>query len=491
MGGGNSPWSGDRYEAPRPSRPEALPIFFPPSPPVLGSPVPLPNPLLSSQPAPQTLEEYVNEFFYPALSTRFAQKKIAPRLLEKITAYRTAKVKLQDELRAKLVELRNADHETRTRELALFAQRQTPQIEALEKTAEQLREELIRGELFRSSIDWNVTRDWRLGKSLFRSAGDAILAQQQVMRAAAFYQRGLLPEQRALLREIAMELRDVNPRNRDAASDGVAPPLFFSPSPARLRLPAGLPVELREKIARYENEKSLLKQELRDTIYTTDKAFFSGTRQRAIEALAESQWPRLVALEELAEKIRVDFARLSRPLGPPDPPPVSAALAARIIIYLSEKQMVEADILAKVAQIKQKFAIQRISAGSGAGDVKLILSPGSQTQNQIDALRATLAEFNRDIGSRHSDLRKDLEGIRRDLARETIPGEGETLEDILYDYAIALQQREEWRLYTDYQSAMLTPGLSPPQRRLLFDVGVEKLDLPLPGWELQRVHVIL
>lgn len=483
-------WSNNRFDDLPPSRPESLPIYYPPAPPVLGAPVPLPNPLLlPSQYAPQTLEEYVNEYFYPALGTRLVQKKVAPGLQQKIDAYRTAKTKLQDELRARLVELRNADAATRHRELAQLAQRQTPQIEALEKTAERLREDLIRGEFFHSSVDWNVTRDWRLGKSLFRTANDAIFAQYQVMRAAAFYQRGLLPEQRALLREIAIELREANPRTREV-NDGVAPPLFFSPSPARLRLPPGLPEGLRDRIARYEKEKSDLKQELRDTVYAADRAYLSSTRHRALEALAERQWPRIAALEDLAEQIRVDFSHLPNPPGPPDPPPVSAGLAARIVIYLGEKQVVEADILAKVGLIKRQFAIQRIAAGSSLGDLKLVLSPGAQSQTQLDALRMTLAEFNRDISGRQNDLRKDLEAIRRDLARETTPGDGQTLEELLYDYAVALQQREEWRLYSDYQAAMMTPGLSPAQRRLLFDVAVQKLDLPLPGWELQPVHVV-
>ncbi|HEX2853228.1 MAG TPA: hypothetical protein VHO24_08320 [Opitutaceae bacterium] len=486
----SNPWSGSRLDNLPPSRPESLPIYFPPTPPTLGSPVPLPNPLLTpAQVAPEALQDYVNEIFYPALSTRITQKKITPRLQQRLDAYRAAKMKLQDELRARLVELRHADPATRSRELAQLARIQNPQIEALEKIADQLREELIRGDLFHLSIDWNVTRDWRLGKSLFRTAGDAILAQQQVMRAAAFYQRGLLPEQRALLREIAIELREANPRTAEV-NDGVSPPLFFSPSPARLRLPPGLPEELREKIGRYEKEKSVLKQELRDTVYATDKAYFSVSRTRAIELLAERQWPRLAALEDLAEQIRVDFSYLPNSVAPPAPPPVSAGLAARIVIYLSEKQAVEAEILAKVGQIKRQFAIQRIAPGNGS-DLKLVLSPGAQNQKQIDALKATLADFNRDIGGRQTDLRKDLDAIRRDLAREARLGEGQNIEDLLYDYAVALQQREEWRLYTDYQSAMLTPGLSSPQRRLLFDGAVQKLDLPLPGWELQPVRVVL
>jgi hypothetical protein len=473
-----------------PSRPWTLPVYYPPTPPVLGSPIPLQNPLLlPKQHAPEALEDFVNELFYPALGTRLAQNKINPRLREKINAYRAAKIRLQDELRSRLSAVRHLDSATRREELAAFAKTQAPQLAALEKTAEQLRDELVRGDFFQSSADWTVTRDWRLGKSLFASAPDAITAQLQVMRGAAFYQRGLLPEQRGLLREIAIELKEANPR-ANVAEGLVAPPLFFSPATARIRLPPGLPAELHDKIARYEQEKSVIKQELRDVVYAQDKAFFSVSRLRPLEALAERQWPRLAALEELAEEIRRELAYAPNPIGPPDPPPVSAALAARLTNYLATKQKVETDVLAKIGQLKQRFSIQRISSGSTTGDLRLVLSPGQQTEEQMNLLRTTLDNFNREVASRQSDLRKELAVIRREFAREANPREGESLEDLLYNYAIALQQRDEWLLYDDYKTAVLMPGLSPEQRRLLYDAGVRHLDLPLPGWELAPIRVV-
>ena len=43
------------------------------------------------------------------------------------------------------------------------------------------------------------------------------------------------------------------------------------------------------------------------------------------------------------------------------------------------------------------------------------------------------------------------------------------------------QQQEIWDKYRDYQTAVLLPGLSPEQRRLLFGAAVEQLALPLPA----------
>ena len=56
--------------------------------------------------------------------------------------------------------------------------------------------------------------------------------------------------------------------------------------------------------------------------------------------------------------------------------------------------------------------------------------------------------------------------------------------------ADALLEREDWGRYVDYQAAMLMPGLSSEQRRVLFDGGLEKLTLPLPGWDITGVKVI-
>ena len=40
--------------------------------------------------------------------------------------------------------------------------------------------------------------------------------------------------------------------------------------------------------------------------------------------------------------------------------------------------------------------------------------------------------------------------------------------------------------YRDYQTAVFQPGLSPEQRRLLFDGALQKLALPLPDGQPPR-----
>jgi hypothetical protein len=48
--------------------------------------------------------------------------------------------------------------------------------------------------------------------------------------------------------------------------------------------------------------------------------------------------------------------------------------------------------------------------------------------------------------------------------------------------------RETASVYRDYRVALFQPGLSPEQRRLLFDGVMEQLELPLPRGELQPVY---
>ncbi|MEO7411931.1 MAG: hypothetical protein ABIZ81_01120, partial [Opitutaceae bacterium] len=310
-----------------------------------------------------------------------------------------------------------------------------------------------------------------------------------------FYQNGLLPEQRGLLREIAMELQSVRRRITDDDASGRSnPPLFFSPATSRILLPAGIPVELSEKIANYEKEKSLIKQELRDTVYAQDKTFFTRTRNREIDRLAERQWPRIAATEELAEDIRRDLAVLPEQPGPPPPPPLPAALSARITTFLSSRNELRAEIVRKVEVLKKQFPFLRVQAtrnATGGVDLKLQVSQRDESnEEQMKALRATLTAFNQDIALRQGQLRNDEQSIRRDFEATVDLGSGLSAAGVLDTYAEVLQRREDWSLYGDYQTAMLTPGLSAEQRRLLYDSGVEQLELPLPNWDLIVIQVV-
>ncbi len=55
---------------------------------------------------------------------------------------------------------------------------------------------------------------------------------------------------------------------------------------------------------------------------------------------------------------------------------------------------------------------------------------------------------------------------------------------LLTKFSQSIRELERNWDYHDYQIAVLQPGLSPEQRRLLFGGALERLALPLPGASL-------
>jgi hypothetical protein len=97
--------------------------------------------------------------------------------------------------------------------------------------------------------------------------------------------------------------------------------------------------------------------------------------------------------------------------------------------------------------------------------------------DEFDRLQAELIE----------GLNKEENSIREQLAAYELATHGRTdrksINDLLRDFEDARLRQEIWEKYKDYQEAVMMPGLSAGQRRLLFDAAVEHLDLPLPAGE--------
>jgi hypothetical protein len=117
-------------------------------------------------PSPE-LAAYVNEPFYPPLSTRLQQNNLPDKLRQKLAAFHSTKLSLQTELRAELDRLHDTDAPARRATLEVLARRQASRITELETIAEELRAELITGD-----SDWSAYREWRLGSSGRGDRGD-------------------------------------------------------------------------------------------------------------------------------------------------------------------------------------------------------------------------------------------------------------------------------------------------------------------------------
>jgi hypothetical protein len=266
---------------------------------------------------------------------------------------------------------------------------------------------------------------------------------------------------------------------------------YFSPETARARLPDELSAELAAKVEAYAIEKTGIKTELRDAIYQQDKAT-TAQRIRALQQLAESQAPRIAALEILAEDIRQGLALQPKQPGPPSPPPLPPDLAARITAYLKEKVTLRRLLQDKLKELGQgltpdNFRFRQIQAGTDSDLHTNEINPSLDVEDRKKLIRDVLAAFNQATADRFTAIGKEKEAIRSELARfaraDPKAVAGKSADTLLTEFAEAIQMQETWQPYGEYQVAVFQPGLSPEQRRLLFDAAIEKLALPLPGGE--------
>jgi len=483
------------------SNEKSVSIFFPPAAPPIGAPIPPKQAPGLQTPAPQELAKFIYEPFYAPLSTRLAEQDLSRKLITRLDNYKAKRSALQTELQKKLDSLTDAMPADRIQQLETFAREQTPRIAELEATAEQLRSDLLRGGLigiFSGTGDWNETRRWALGgETLPQDRQQTLVFEFLVMRAAVYYQEGLSPAQRRLLREIAMELQveAFKPKTEEPSKNETSL-MFFSPETSRIGVPDDLPPDLSAKIATYQSEKKAIKTELRNTLYSQDRAAASR-RFQVLKQLAESQASRIAVLDGLADDIRACLSRLPKPPGPTTPPAFPAELAKRISAYQKEKLAIQKLLQSKLDEVRERLSItpEGFNVTRKASDDRSRITFNLQTPPGLPDYKRTLIrqaidDLNKQNAQRFDALNKEREVIREEVARfAAVPRDasGEnSVRSLLRDFFTALREEESWQPYKDYQTAVYQPGLSPEQRRLLFEVALEKLALPLPDGEFQQ-----
>ena len=473
-----------------PARPVV--ICFPPTPPPLDRPFShLANPTPQRLTPPPELATYVNEPFYAPLSTWIIEKALTDKTRQRLAVLRAGEAAVLAELRAALEQSRAVEPAARLHALEALARLQTPRLQALEQEAEQ-----IRAELATSHYDWRAVREWSLGEKNTR--GDSPFEIAAVMRACAFYQAGLTPPQRRLLREISLEL-SMAAENTTAAQEA-QPFLFFPPEPARVMLREDLPDDVAAAVASYQTKKSALKKELFDTVYKQDSASFSFSRNSALKALADRQAPQLAELEKLAEEIRRGLAKApAAPVAPAERSPLPPVLTARVGEVLLARTALQKDAVTRAEAIRERHAAvpAQISYGFDTESLKYLVvprrSPDNRTAEELrEKIRAIEAEFAvvaEDFSRRFTELVHDTDTIRHDAAVALgKPEKSREVENAISGATRAVALRESEDAYREYRTAVFEPGMSPEQRRLLFGFALEKLDLPLPRGELQPVR---
>jgi hypothetical protein len=469
-------------------------FFFPPVPPPLDSELRVLPPFAHGIGAPPELAPFVGEIFYPMLAARMADGDLSKGTRARLQAYRTAKVALQAELRLQIAGLKDADPAARDGQLAAFAVSQSPRIFALEATAEKLRSDLQRINLLGESADapTRASEPPARIQPAGPSTGEDSHREARAVRGAAFYQEGFSPAQRRLLLEAATDLdAQASPGSAavPAAPEGWL--LSFSPEPSRIRILANLPAPQAQKISEYVAGKTELKAQLLSALRRTADAS-GAARIETMKQLAAAQAPRLADLEAAAEAIRRDLAALPNPPGPPAPPSLPPELMERISSYRTHKVELLRTLYGMLAGPADDAHAARVPANAPSGE-PADGTPGwlhdgaTATAVRPAGLKVSVEEFNRRQVALVGELNRELAGIREALAdyvRTTNqPTDRKSINDLLTDFERARQKQEIWDQYRDYQAAVLLPGLSPEQRRLLFDAAVEQLGLPLPPAE--------
>jgi hypothetical protein len=461
-------------------------IFFPPVPPPLGAPIVRPRMgRLGESTAPPELAAYVNETFYAPLSSLLIKHELSARMRRRLDDYRAMRDNLVGELEMEWARLREADPNTRQRALAALAQKQAPQLTELDAVAEELRRDLVDG-----FYGWFAQRRWALGDPDPRSFTQTEVAE--VMQAYAFFHKGLLPAQRALLREIALGILATT----ETVPGRAKRDFFFSPELARMDLSQELPPAVAERIAKYRAKKAELKSELYEAVLEQEKAHF--LRGNTLKSWSPTQTNRLAELEKLAEEIRLDLAEVpnfTRPNPPSSLPPV---LAARVAAVVRGRAALRAETEASIQAIHRqtltdedrpiivsyRFEADRLTFGVtySPGRRKSLTRGTERTMEAASLAMATLADTYR---ARLAESVVELDGIRREIAGTAVHGQGTTPEATLAGAVREAEFNEETEGYRDYRIAMFEPGFSLEQRRLLFGHALEELRLPLPPGDLQ------
>ena len=323
------------------------------------------------------------------------------------------------------------------------------------------------------------------------------------MRGYAFYQSGLLPAQRRLLREIFLELTAA--ADTTASATAAQPYLFFTPEPARVLLPDDIPAAVAAKVAAYQTKKSQLKKELYDAVHAHDGKALGWIRPNSLKALADKQAAALDELETLAEEIRRGLAQVAEPTAIGERSPLPASLQHRVEKLMADYATLQKETAAQVEAIlaeAQGLPIQASyrfegdglrflvaparngrSGRGGAGNPGTGISP--EIVEQIAAVRTRVSAVADDYGRHVANLINTKDEIRSEIGRVLSITRGPAIDQALAAATRVATAKETEGLYRDYRIAVFQPGLSPAQRRLLFDNVVERLELPPPRAELQ------
>lgn len=331
--------------------------------------------------------------------------------------------------------------------------------------------------------------------------------------AAGCYEEDLLPLQRDLLREMAMDLVESStPSGRNLLLKKDSQVVSLLPPTSMFPLPKTLPEPIATPLAEFQKLKHELKQELATTLSKMDSNsdFWRG---RVWRKLASAQGPRLEDLENRAVALRREFVRNAVIISLPPAPMLTPEIADRFNRLRNEFRAFEQElnvcVQAELGPLRTyrsgstepayKIHSRSVYINYGGANfpsglnsvwmhgLEFIAPAGGDSSESpfADRVRTASTEFRKKNQARFERLRSERTLLEKDLRTFLGPENTRPADEVLKLFMILAEQADGLARYEDYRIAVLVPGLSPAQRRLLFSAGLRHLALPLPGGELQ------
>ena len=451
-------------------------LYFPLIPPALAEMPASPRARKLPTGHPVDVDGFIGETFYLPYKGVLIDGYLLPRRAQRIEAYRIKRDQLLVALRGRLEELKALTGAPRESALAEFANIQAGVLHDLAFDEEAIRSDFTTSGFFKLSIDGAGTTiyhpDATRENFLPLDPGP-----EEAIKAAQF-QAGLSTQQRLLLHEISIELQL---SGENASLPG--PYVFFWPATARIRLPVDLPAALAAKFAEFQALKNTLKSELRTAITRGQNFILLGNRTQTYTRLADEQTGRFAALEALAEEIRLGLADLPYP-DEPARTELPTDLTHRAGDTIARKAVLLRELNSQLKEFRRALLSDRIElVPQGNGLAIAVIPIKSTPQRDKPARAATIARLqtlNEDFSRRFAALSIEIEALRSEIQRAhgtSDRGVSRDADQVADEFEKSYAIRKNWDRFHDYYMAVIHPGLSPAQRRLLFNGALVDMEM--------------
>jgi len=463
------------------------PYFLSPPPPFMGE---LPNQKEESSPPPYpaALANHVGEIYYMALSNLIGRQKLSDQRLQRINAYLNARQSATQSLRKQVSQAQSLNPDETGEMLAAMGEQQTPLLLAQEMEAEAIRRDLTQDSPVRITSD-AITTLVPIGDK--DPEKNRLLMARFVSLKAAQFQPGLSLDQRLLLQEYVSETQTTDRTESEKAY------VSFWPASARIHMPMTVPPALKARLDEFLNLKTRLKQELIAAVQRDQNVVFVSSRTKAYEQLAQMQQEGFQNLDRLAEAIRRDLALLPNP----DEPPASTLppdLTSRLQNASEHKAVLWRELLSTVNEFRLELPTDNVELVSQNEKVSMVVTPKKSKEDRPrpnqdarsscfvflsdtepkplpdrEAVVARLNTYNDNLPQRFTALATEFQALRAEISRyqAALPQArtNANVDELVAHFVKSYKAQELWNRYSDYRTAVLLPGLSPAQRRLLFN----------------------